>query len=195
VDRRVVAVGGFVGLLAMVAAWFVLGGGGGERKARSERIQKVQRPELSQPVRLTDEHRVGSAELRPDLAEKLRLGRKPPTAGSPPAPAALPEDGQPLPLDQDGIARAVEARRADLVACLETARFHTPDLPSSMTLIFAVAPGAGGGSVASIDVQTDLDASVFEGCALTVFQGVRFAATEPTTVRYPVSLAAEAAPR
>ena len=92
-------------------------------------------------------------------------------------------------LDQDGIRSAVEARQPDLQACYETALFHTPGLAGQMVLTFAVEPepGAQAGHVKSVHVDSDVDATVFEGCVVTVFEELQFQASSPTTVRYPVT--------
>jgi hypothetical protein len=190
VDRRLVFLAAFAGLVAMVAAWFALG-----TPNRGRARERLARPTVAAPVRIDAEDlsrvRPG-AQLRPDLADKLRITKH---DAPPPPPAAAPEAGEdaPFPLDQDGIAAAVRARTDDLRACYETARFHTPGLAGKMTLTFAVVPdeGAGTGHVASVDVETDLDTTVFEGCVVTVFEELRFATTEPTTVRYPVAFAEE----
>jgi hypothetical protein len=100
-------------------------------------------------------------------------------------------------LDQGGVAAAVDARRADLDGCYETAKFHSPDLEGKMTLVLQLEPGAGGdgsaggaspfASVSSVETDSQLDATMFEGCVETVFQEMKFDAKESTTVRYPMS--------
>lgn len=189
-DRRVVLVGGLVGLAATLVAWWVLGSGDGRRTKR-ERVGQV---DVAAPVRVDarDLQRIRpGVGLRPEVSAKLHPDGVPAGIVAPP-----PEDGVPAApapgvyaLDQDGISAAVRERTPDLQACYETAKYHTPGLAGTMTLTFAVVPdpGAGTGHVASVDVDTALDATVFEGCVVTVFEELRFATTEPTTVRYPVT--------
>lgn len=95
-----------------------------------------------------------------------------------------------FPLDQDGVESAVESHRDDLLACYETARFHTPGLPGTMTLVMDVEPveGEQWGSVRAVDAETEVDAPVFEGCVKTALEDLKFATTEPTQLRYPVSM-------
>lgn len=188
-DRRIVVIGLFAGLAAMVGAWLLLGS---EERDRSPRhvLPKRFEPTLGSPVQ-----RSPAALRRIDPRVQLRpeFALNPDRQLTPVDELKTPAEGATAPgtyrLDQDGIRQAVEAREADLQACYETAVFHTPDLAGSMTLSFVVEadPGTGLGHVASVDVDTTLDATVFEGCVVTVFEELRFEATETTTVRYPVT--------
>ncbi|MCB9687200.1 MAG: AgmX/PglI C-terminal domain-containing protein [Alphaproteobacteria bacterium] len=122
--------------------------------------------------------------------------------GLEPVPGADgPKDGEPdqigekrvYAMDQAGISAAVDSERSELEACYETALFHTPDLAGSMTLELQITPVEGEtvARIETVDVDTDIDATIFEGCIATVFEDLRFHATEPTTVRYPLTFQAD----
>lgn len=181
-DRRVVVLGAFAGVIAMVAAWVVLGNGEGRRGR-----ERQQRVALNAPVRIDAQNlekvRPG-AKLRPDVMEKLRPG-----VVVTPVEPEWPEEAPPgaYTLDQAGIASAMDAKRADLRGCFDAAKLHVPTLSPNLTASLALVPEPAGdvGGVQGVHVEADLDASVFEGCVVTALKDTRFALREPTTVRYP----------
>ncbi|MBX2803389.1 MAG: hypothetical protein KTR31_37255 [Myxococcales bacterium] len=100
--------------------------------------------------------------------------------------------GEPLPLDQEGVKAAVDTYRPDLDGCYRTARLHSPDLPADHALSLNVVPMGGKemSRIASITTDTD-DARVLESCMTAALSDVRFEGSQTTTIRFPVTLAAE----
>ena len=129
--------------------------------------------------------------------------RKVPIAGAgPDRPMKLPPKGALVgapsaegvfQLDQDGVKAAIDSRMEDIEGCYDTALFHTPGLSGKMTLVMDVQPvdGQEYGSVEGVDAESNLDATVFEGCVATVFEELKFAITEPTKLRYPIEFDAD----
>jgi hypothetical protein len=178
-------VGLFAGIAAMLAVWLLMSSDPEAGKAPPGVVPIGRMPHVERrPLDLKDRR-------LPDVALQrlIARGAKEGAPGSPRAASTAPTPGV-YPLDQDGVKGAVESRRTDLKACWDTARFHTPDLPAEMTLVLDVQPVEGESTSQVAKVATDgvADASVFEGCAATVFEGVRFATTDATTLRYPLDL-------
>lgn len=188
-----VVVGVFAGVAVMLGAWMLLAN---EPATQAAKERAGARGEKGPKIGKLDR----KAEIPPDRLKQLsvqRLAQRPGTPGGPPAvaqvpagPAAPPDDEAETvyPLDASGVKDAVASRMGDLKACYETALFHTPDLSGKMTLSLDVepSPGQAWGLVERVDTDSDLDATVFEGCVATVFEELRFAATEPATLRYPL---------
>lgn len=125
---------------------------------------------------------------RPDGRPNMQGIHPPPQIDVPPGMQ------QTYPTTEDGIARAVNDARSELSACYETAKFHSPALTGKMTLQLAVEPAEGApiGQVKSVQTDSAVDDTMFESCVATVFGEMRFVATEPTTIRYPIDF--DAAP-
>lgn len=181
----------FAGIVGMLGVWLMMSEDPAtpEAEARSEvasaRPKPGEPPDLkrTQALRVSPERAhigVRDVAMRQQRLIKAR-------EGLPSLPLATPEGV--FELDQAGIAAAVDERKADLKACYETALFHTPGLSGKMTLALQIepAPGKDWGTVASVDSDSTLDATVLEGCVTTVFEELRFDAREPVTIRYPIS--------
>ncbi len=181
-------VGLFGGLIAMIVVWLVLTSTSPTSTAgtRQPLIKDRKMVKMSPQIRKVDMERIRqNPAIRPIGSSPARTIRSP--MGPPP--------GGIYALDQDGIAAAVASEHDELTACYETALFHTPGLSGKMTLELEVVPveGQPHGTVETVDIESDLDATVLEGCIATVFEDLKFAATEITTVRYPVVLASDGA--
>lgn len=127
--------------------------------------------------------------LLPGL-EPVRMRPPPPPGLTAPGAEGEEEEAEPgvFPMDPEGIKAAIGERTPDLKACYETALFHTPGLEGVLTLVLEVAPAEGEphARVSKVDVESDLDAVVLEGCIATVFEELRFDTDTATTLRYPV---------
>lgn len=144
------------------------------------------------------EARLGTGDLglRQPISRRGPHGRPdgvPSRQGIRPPPPIEPPGGLPLmyPTTDDGVARAVNDVRSELTACFETAKFHSPDLASEMTLQLVIEPADGAplGEVRSVHAdlgESDEDDAMFETCLASVFGGLRFVAQTPITVRTPI---------
>ncbi len=189
-DRRFLVVAAFVVMGLGVAGWILLGQEPPKRK-------RLDTPHVARKIdvdaaalRRVDTRQVARAELKERL---LRDGNVAPMPPRPPRPAPAAEG--PYPIDQDGVARAVEERRADLEACFQAARVHDPALPGTLPLVFALTtpPGEGVGRVERLTVSLD-GGEVFADCASPVFATAEFAPTDPATIRYAVVFEPAATP-
>ncbi|MCA9494231.1 MAG: AgmX/PglI C-terminal domain-containing protein [Myxococcales bacterium] len=181
-------VGLFGGAVLMISVWLFLSGAPSTTNAIGVQDQRGLRPMGPQKRPTFGPVAARSLNSRHDIEGAVRVeGLQPAPGGD--APPTDPTERQVHALDQGGISAAVEAERAELEACYETALFHTPDLAGSMTLELQITPVEGErvARIEAVDVQSDIDATIFEGCVATVFEDLRFDATEPTTVRYPLS--------
>lgn len=189
-NRRTGLIGLFVGLVLLIGAWMLLSVEEApkkkvasappktpiirEGKVEASRLKALplnERPEMSLQSLAARQGRLQA--VAPDRGE-ARPGARPPGVFA---------------LDQQGVAAAVEGRKKDLEACYETALFHTPELAGTLTLVLQVEPvdGSPFGKITSVDTESSLDATVFEGCVATVFEELMFDTQEPTTLRYPVT--------
>lgn len=196
-SKRVWAVVGlFAGLAIMLGVWMAMSADPTTRahdKGRRSGTPNFSKPEVRRvemdPATLRNRLTPSAiVERRTQVMKKVEVKKPAPEGG-----AGAPTPDGVFPLDQDGVKNAVEARMEDLEACYETALFHTPGLSAKMTLVMDVQPAEGQAwaTVEGVDAETDLDAPVFEGCVATVFEELKFAATEPTKLRYPVVFEAD----
>lgn len=201
-DRRAwVIVGLFASIAATLAGWLLLSQADPATEAALDRAEAragggVTRPKLDRGMKT----KLSLDPQRPSIRELANrqnaMGRPMiPIDPSRIKPVHEPVDIEPgvFALDQEGVTAAVQERRKDLEGCYETALFHTPGLSGTMTLTLEIVPKEGErwATVASVDTDATTDAAVFEGCVQTVFEELRFDATEPTTIRYPVVFDAE----
>jgi len=180
-----IVVGVFAGVAVMLGAWMLLSNEPATEAAR-ERVPDG-RPRVGKIER--------KLEVPPERVRQLAVERHLPrgAGGDAPGAPAVGSSARVFPLDESGVKAAVAARIEDLEACYETALFHTPGLSGKMTLSLEIepAPGQVWGTVRRVDTDSDLDATVFEGCVATVFEELRFAAPEPATLRYPIVFEAD----
>lgn len=187
-NRRAGLVGLFLGAAIMVGVWFVL-----PASEQSERQAKPGKPPIFKKGKI-DPARLKAVPLdrAPDLSLRTIAARQESMQNLVSVDGEQKRDPARMPgvfhLDQDGIATAISLRQKDLQACYETALFHTPDLAGTMTLEMKVEPAEGQpyAQITSVEVESDLDAKVFEGCVATVVEELKFHAEEPTTIRYPM---------
>jgi hypothetical protein len=184
VSRRVWAlVGLFAVLLVGIGLWSMRAPvavesaerapGGGELGARADAPNPGERPVLgSRTVLMPEGARVPLAQLR--VRERLASG-------------ALREAGGAaggFTLDEKGISAAVLSRQSELDACWRAARAHDPTIAAARTLQFEVVPQSGGTATVS---WVNSGAELLDSCLENAFAGVKFAATEPSTLRYPIT--------
>lgn len=187
-QRRWALLGVFGGAVGLIAIWLVASSDSADthntaRGVAAPRGKGKMKAPIGVPSRTADVARIHAHRDAVPIDPSLIPGA---TAVPPPKPN-LPAGVHPL--DQTGIADAVQAEMSELEACYETALFHTPGLTGSMILEMKVTPVEGEkvARVESVHVESDVDATVFEGCVATVFEDLRFSATEATTVRYPLT--------
>lgn len=185
-NRRAGLVGLFLGATLMIGVWMVLPSAeqGGSTKTNTNKVNfkkgKISPNQLrAVPLATAPELSLRAIAARQDHLREI-------TAKEEPTPGARPPGV--FPLDQEGIATALETRKRDLKACYETALFHTPNLAATLTLVLTVEPaGDQFGQISKVDTEGSLDAVVFEGCVSTIVQELKFDATETTVVRYPLT--------
>ena len=176
----------FASIAALLVTWMLLANGprgdaAGEGAAADAVVRKT-------PIRVDRAVKLDPNRSRVAVRDRVLRQQRTTAAGTAPAAAGVPVEGV-FPLDQDGIARAVQERKADMQACYETALFHTPGIAGKMTLSLQIEPepDQAWGRVVSVESDSTLDATVLEGCIATVFEELRFDAREPITIRYPVA--------
>lgn len=195
--RRMGILAAFAGVAVMIGVWVVMSG----EPAAAPRGPTALKRAKAIPVDVNRiEIRGEEVFKRQQLMAKARPVRSahpnqqtdPRNIGAIRPPAVL--SSQKLPegvyrLDEGGLGAAVEARRGELQRCYETAKFHEPDLGNQMTMVIELQPDEGVplASVASVGVDGMSGGDMFGDCAASAFEKARFDASEPTTVRYPVT--------
>ncbi len=199
-NKVLLSVGVFAGVLVAVGAWLLTAGGnptvppelavasGAEGADAPERAlpgkdprrpmfdrKMTKRPNLAM---VQDKLGAAGAQARIDRIAGLGLANPVNTAGE-----AV------YSLDKESIAAAMDARTEDLVACYQTALFHTPDLEGKLTLTLELIPeeGQDHATVDSVTTDSELEAPVLDGCIATVFEELKFdVGDEQTTLTWPV---------
>ncbi len=200
-NRSWIWVGLFGGVATVLLLWLLLSGTDTKTEAaiqRAGRADEIAAPNFkgAKTTKGPPALRAVKADIDPSKLTARQIAQRPRVSLTPipaerRAPRPQPLDGDPFPLDSQGIADAIDARREDLQACYETALFHTPDLEGSMVLTLVVEPDdeQDASIVSSVKTSSDLDATILEGCIATVFEELRFQKGEQTTINYPVNLA------
>lgn len=199
-QRSWIWVGLFGGMAVVLLSWLLLSDTDPvEEQASASGMPAVTAPEAGDGVKA--KLKVRKIDLDPEMLH-VRRGKLPNRLSNNPAllqmranmrkrPGIDQEAGEDkrYPLDSEGIAQAVEARRRELVGCYETAKLHTPELSASLVLSLGIEPDASGGThVTSVETDAAQDGSVLEECLASVFGEIAFSGSEATTVQHPVDL-------
>lgn len=91
-----------------------------------------------------------------------------------------------FPLDDAGVKAAFAIRHDEIQNCYTAAKAHDPALAANLTLQLEVVPGDGD-APASVSWVNSGASKMLDSCIENAFSQVRFAATEATTLRYPIT--------
>lgn len=98
---------------------------------------------------------------------------------------ALSVQGRGFTLDESGVSAALEVRKNEIANCWQAAHTHDPGLAADRTLQIEVAPKDNGRGAAVSWVNSG--AEMLDTCVGNALAGLTFEATEPTTLRYPMT--------
>lgn len=88
-------------------------------------------------------------------------------------------------VDETGLRAALDSRQREVGDCWRAAHTHEPSLAAARTLQIEVAPGDDGGSGTISWINSG--ATMLDSCLENALSGVKFAASEPATLRYPIT--------
>ena len=81
----------------------------------------------------------------------------------------------------------VLGRRSDGYHEIDTCYQKSPGLERSLTLMLKLEPSQQGARISSVQTDSRVDDTTFEGCIGQALGGVSFDAAQPTTVRIPLT--------